>query len=83
MSFENIISTVVQKTNRTSPIFHTKVAFSRGFLGTKTLENHLILLRVNQYVQGEHKLKFWLKNIHEFQNCSILYLWFHVLASKS
>ena len=22
-----------------------------------------------QHVQGEHKLKFWLKNIPKFQNC--------------
>ena len=76
-------STVVLRTNRTNPIFHTKLAFLIDFLGTKALENCLILLRVNQHVQGEHKLKFWLKNIHEFQSCSFPFAWFLMLPSKS
>ena len=50
--------TMVEKTKGKNLIFHTKLAFLRGFLGTKTLENHLILLRVNQHVQGEHKLNW-------------------------
>ena len=50
--------------------FHTKMAFSRGHLQTNWFSNFLILLRVKQHVYGEHKLKFWIKNIHEFQNCS-------------
>ena len=52
------------RTNRTNPIFHTKLAFSRGCLWTKMLENCLIFLRVKQHIQSEHKLKFWLKNNH-------------------
>ena len=71
------------KTNRTNPIFHTKLAFLRGFFGTKTLENCLILLRFKQHIQGKHKLKFWLKNIHEFQNCSTPFSFFHLLPSKN
>ena len=47
--------------------FHTKMAFSRGHLETNWFNNFLILLRVKQNVYGEHKLKFWIKNIHEFQ----------------
>ncbi len=48
--------------------FHTQMAFSRGHLET-WFSNFLILLRVKQHVYGEHKLKFWIKNIHEFQKC--------------
>ena len=59
-------STVVEKTNRSDPIFHTKLAFLRAILETKTIENNLILQRVNNHMQGEHKLKFWLKNIQEY-----------------
>ena len=64
MTFEN--GTVVEKTNRSDPIFHTKLAFLRAILETKTIENNLILQRVNNHMQGEHKLKFWLKNILEY-----------------
>ena len=32
---------VVKKTNGTDPIFHTILAFLRGFLGTKTLKNRI------------------------------------------
>ena len=62
--------TVVEKTNRSDPIFHTKLAFLRAILETKTIENYLILQRVKQHIQGEHKLKFWLKNIPKFQKCT-------------
>ena len=54
--------------------FHTKMAFSRGHLQTNWFSNFLFLLRVKQYIEGEHKLKFWLKNIHTFQNCSIAFV---------
>ena len=33
--------------------------------------------------QGKHKLKFWLKNILQFQSCSIPFSWFLLLPSKS
>ena len=59
--------TVVEKTKGKNPIFHTKLPFLGGFLETITLENCLILLRVKYHMQGEHKLKFWLKNIHDFK----------------
>ena len=48
--------TVVEKTNRPSPIFHTKLTFLRGFLETKMLKNSSILLRTKQNIQGEHNL---------------------------
>ena len=54
--------------------FHTKMAFSGGHLETNWFCNFFILLRVKQYIEGEHKLKFWLKNIHTFQNCSIAFV---------
>ena len=75
--------TVVEKTNRPSPVFHTKLAFLRAILGTKALKNCLVLLRNNQNVQDEHNLYFWLKNIHEFQNGSIPFSLFHLLLSKN
>ena len=76
--------TVVEKTNRPNPIFHTKLSFVRGFLETKTIKNYLILQRVKRYIQGEHKLKFWLRNIHKFQNCYYMpNLWFHLLPNKN
>ena len=75
--------TVVEKTKGKNPIFHTKLAFLRGFLDTKTLENCIILLRVKYRMQGEHKLKFWLKNINEFQSCCILFPWFYLLPNKN
>ena len=49
--------------------FHTKMAFSRGHFETNWFNNFLILLRVKQHVYGAHKLKFWIKNTHKFQNC--------------
>ena len=54
------------------PIFIQK--FSRGCLETNWFENCLILKRINYHMQGEHKLKFWFKNIHKFQNCSIAFV---------
>ena len=50
--------------------FHTKMAFSRGHLATNGYKSCSILLRVKQHIQGKHKLKLWLQNIHEFQNRS-------------
>ena len=49
-------TTVVEKTNRPSPVFHTKVTFLRGILETKTSKNCLVLLRINQNAQEEHNL---------------------------
>ena len=46
-------------------------------------ENCLFLLRVKQHIQGEYDLKFWLKNIHEFQSCCIPCSWFHLLPNKN
>ena len=74
---------MVEKTNRPSPVFHTKLAFLRAILGTKALKNCLVLLRNNQNVQDEHNLYFWLKNIHEFQNGSIPFSLFHLLLVKT
>ena len=77
-----LANTVVEKTNRPSPIFHTKLTFLRGFFETKRLKNCLILLRVNRYMQGEHKLKFWLKNIHKYQNGSMSFFSFIFWLTK-
>ena len=49
-------TTVVEKTNRPKPIFHTKLAFLRAILETKSSKNCLVLLRANQNVQEEHNL---------------------------
>ena len=66
--------------------FHTKMAFSRVHLQTNWFSNFLILLRVKQHVYGEHKLKFWIKNIHEFQNCCSVqektYFLVHLLGKR-
>ena len=61
--------TAMDKCLQSFGYFHTKMAFSRGHLETNWFDNFLILLRVKQHVYGEHKLKFWIKNIHKFQNC--------------
>ena len=49
------------------PHFPYIIGILRAILETKTIENYLILQRVKQHIQGEQKLKFWLKNVHEFQ----------------
>ena len=51
-----------------------KMEFSRGCIETYGFKNCLILLRVKQHMQGDHELKFWLKNIHKFQSYSIAYV---------
>ena len=51
-----LADTVVEKTNRPKPIFHTKLAFLRAILETKSSKNCLVLLRANQNVQEEHNL---------------------------
>ena len=65
--------TAMDKCLQSFGYFHTKMAFSRGHLETNWFNNFLILLRVKQHVYGEHKLKFWIKNIHEFQNWRSVY----------
>ena len=45
-------------------IFHTKLSFLGGFYRQK---HCLILLRVKQHIQGEHKLKFLLKIFTNFK----------------
>ena len=60
--------------------FHTKMAFSRGHLEPNWFCNFLILLRVKQYIEGEHKLKFWL--FTHFKTAASHLSWKLLLLSK-
>ena len=71
------------KNKRHKPDFPYKIGSFKKLFRAKIFENCLFLLRVKQHIQGEHKLKFWLKNIHEFQNCCIPLSWFHLLPNKN
>ena len=63
--------TVVEKTNRPSPIFYTKLTFLRGLLMTKMFENRCILLRTKQHIphwatlnlNGSWILPFWFSDV--------------------